>query len=92
MTDVLSVDERGLEKLLSEPGAAACETPSRIGGDIAVLGAGGKMGPTLAMMLRKAAPTRRIYAVSRFSNRRVRDRIEAHRVAIVEADLLDESI
>ena len=79
MTDLASMDERGLEELLSEPGAATRETLSGISGDIAVLGAGGKMGPTLAMMLRKAAPDKRIYAVSRFSDRRVRNCIEEQR-------------
>ncbi len=77
--------------MLSEPGPAACETLSRIEGDIAVLGAGGKMGPTLAMMLKKAAPDRKVYAVSRFSDARARSRIESQGVEIVEADLLDES-
>jgi len=91
MTDLSSMDERGLEELLSEPHAVTREMLSGISGDIAVLGAGGKMGPTLAMMLRKAAPDRRIYAVSRFSDQRVRHRIEGSGVEIVEADLLDES-
>jgi nucleoside-diphosphate-sugar epimerase len=92
MADVWSMDERGLEALLSEPGAAACETLSRIGGDVAVLGAGGKMGPTLAMMLKKAAPDKSVYAVSRFSDGQARSRIEAQGVETVEADLLDESV
>jgi nucleoside-diphosphate-sugar epimerase len=86
------MDERGLEELLSEPGAGVRETLTGIGGDIVVLGAGGKMGPTLAMMLRKAAPDRKIYAVSRFSDNRARSRIEASGVEIVEVDLLDESV
>jgi len=92
MADLASMDEHGLEALLSEPGPAACETLSRTGGDIAVLGAGGKMGPTLAMMLKKAAPDKKVYAVSRFSDRQVRDRLEAQGIMIVEADLLDESV
>jgi len=91
MADVLSMDERGLEDWLSEPGAAACETLRRTEGDVAVLGAGGKMGPTLAMMLKKATPDKNVYAVSRFSDRRVGSRIEERGVRIVEADLLDES-
>jgi len=92
MADLVGMDERGLEELLSEPGAATQETLGRIRGDIAVLGAGGKMGPTLAMMLRKAAPDRKIYAVSRFSDERARSRIEESGIEIVEADLLDESV
>jgi nucleoside-diphosphate-sugar epimerase len=91
MKDVLQLDERGLEEWLSEPLAATCAALEKIEGDVAVLGAGGKMGPTLAMMLKKAAPGKTVYAVSRFSDKQVRQRIEEHRVKIVEADLLDES-
>jgi len=49
------------------------------------------MGPTLAMMLRKAAPQKAVYAVSRFGDKQVRRRIEEAGVRVVEADLLDES-
>ena len=89
--DVLRMDERGLEEWLSEPLAATCATLRQVEGDIAVLGAGGKMGPTLAMMLRKAAPGKAVYAVSRFSDKQARQRIEEKGVRIVEADLLEDS-
>ncbi|MCX5647082.1 MAG: NAD(P)-dependent oxidoreductase [Phycisphaerae bacterium] len=89
--DVLRMDERGLEEWLSEPLAATCATLRQVEGDIAVLGAGGKMGPTLAMMLGKAAPGKAVYAVSRFSDKQARQRIEEKGVRIVEADLLDDS-
>jgi nucleoside-diphosphate-sugar epimerase len=92
MRDVLRMDERALEDWLSEPLAATRETLSRMDGDVAVLGAGGKMGPTLSLMLKKAAPEKTVYAVSRFSDRQVRDRIAAGGVKIVAADLLDESV
>jgi nucleoside-diphosphate-sugar epimerase len=91
MRDVLQLDERGLEEWLSEPRAATCAALQKVEGDVAVLGAGGKMGPTLAMMLKKAAPGKTIYAVSRFGDKQVRQRIEEHGVKIVEADLLDEA-
>jgi nucleoside-diphosphate-sugar epimerase len=91
MRDSIGMDERGLEEWLSEPGAPVRETLGGISGDIAVLGAGGKMGPTLVMMLRKAAPDRKIYGVSRFSDKRARSRIEESGIEIVEVDLLDES-
>ncbi len=92
MTDFSAIEERELEEVLSEPGAAVRRTLGKVPGDVAVLGAGGKMGPTLAMMLRKAAPDRRIYAVSRFSDRDLSRRIADRGVEIVEADLLDESV
>lgn len=85
-------DVRELEDLLSEPTAVAREVLGEVAGDIAVLGAGGKMGPTLAMMLRKAAPERTIYAVSRFSDQEAKGRIEAAGVETITVDLLDESL
>ncbi len=91
MIDVLHLDERGLEDWLSEPLAATRAMLEKVEGDIAVLGAGGKMGPTLAMMLKKATPRKNVYAVSRFSDKQARQRIERHGVKIIEADLLDES-
>jgi nucleoside-diphosphate-sugar epimerase len=91
MKDILHLDEQGLEEWLSEPLAATRAMLRQAEGDIAVLGAGGKMGPTLAMMLKKAAPEKNVYAVSRFSDGQVRGRLEEKGVTIVEADLLDES-
>jgi nucleoside-diphosphate-sugar epimerase len=91
MKDVLKLDERGLEEWLSEPLAATRAALRQIEGEVAVLGAGGKMGPTLTMMLKKAAPEKSIYAVSRFSDGQVRARLEEKGVKIVEADLLHEA-
>jgi nucleoside-diphosphate-sugar epimerase len=62
-------------------------------GDIAVLGAGGKMGPTVARMLRRAADQtgepRRILAVSRFSSGPLPELLADAGVEIVRADLTD---
>jgi len=92
MTDLSHSDERGLEDLLSEPWKATREMLAQLPGDVAVLGAGGKMGPTLTLMIKKAAPRKTVYAVSRFSDRALRDRIAGRGIEIVEADLLDESV
>jgi nucleoside-diphosphate-sugar epimerase len=91
MIDISEIDEKGLEDILSEPTEATKKVIADLTGDIVVLGAGGKMGPTLAMMLKKASGDKRIYAVSRFSDKAVRSRIEQAQVEIIEADLLDES-
>src|SRR4030042_1505250 len=91
MIDISETDENGLEDILSEPGEATRKVVAGLTGDIVVLGAGGKMGPTLSMMLKKASPGRKIYAVSRFSDKAVRKRIEKAQVETIEADLLDES-
>jgi len=92
MTDTSKLNEEGLEDILSEPTEAVTKVLAGLSGDIVVLGAGGKMGPTLAMMLKKASSGRKIYAVSRFSDKAVRSRIERANVNTIEADLLDESL
>ena len=91
MIDISAIDENELEDILSEPTEATKKIVAGLAGDIVVLGAGGKMGPTLAMMLKKASGSKRIYAVSRFSDKAVRSRIEQAQVETIEADLLDES-
>ena len=61
-----------LDELLSEPSEGVVETMRRMQGDLLVLGVGGKMGPSLARMARRASAAagvqRRIIAVSRFSS------------------------
>ena len=91
MIDISAIDENGLEDILSEPTEATKKNVAGLSGDIVVIGAGGKMGPTLAMMLKKASGNKRIYAVSRFSDKAIRSRIEQAQVDTIEADLLDES-
>ena len=91
MIDVSELDERGLEDILGEPTEATKNVLGGLEGDIVVLGAGGKMGPTLAMMLKKAADQKTVYAVSRFSNKPIKTRIEQAGIKTIELDLLDES-
>src|SRR5262245_14685639 len=82
-----------LEDLLSEPSEAAVQTLARLDGDILVLGAGGKMGPTLARMARRASDLagvrRRVLAVSRFSSGPLEGQLRAHGVETVRCDLTD---
>ncbi|MGV2337202.1 MAG UNVERIFIED_CONTAM: hypothetical protein LVR18_24955 [Planctomycetaceae bacterium] len=46
--------EAELEEVLSRPDAAVLQAVRELQGDFVVLGAGGKMGPTLCRMLRRA--------------------------------------
>ena len=78
-----------LEDLLSTPPRALVEDLARLDGDILVLGVAGKVGPTLAMMARRAAPGKRIIGVARFSDRDVQRRLEAAGVETIACDLLD---
>jgi dTDP-4-dehydrorhamnose reductase len=84
--------EHELDDLLSLPRTATVDALRRCPGDIVILGAGGKMGPTLARMAARAAangPARRIIAVSRFSSGTARTALESAGVEVVAADLLD---
>jgi nucleoside-diphosphate-sugar epimerase len=83
-----------LEDLLSEPTSGLLEVTGGSTGDLVVLGAGGKMGPTLARMARRVADaagvTRRVIAVSRFQSATARQRLDAAGVETIACDLLDE--
>jgi len=83
------VDE--LEAFLSRPTPDLSADLACVDGDILVLGAGGKMGPTLARLACNAAPNRRVIAVARFSEPGLRASLEAHGVETIAADLLDRS-
>ena len=72
-----------LEDFLSQPTAADIEAVSRLEGDLLILGAGGKMGPTLARMAKRADPSRRVIAVSRWSNRSAADALRTDRKSVV---------
>ena len=81
-----------LEDRLSQPTPGLLDAMSTIEGDILVLGAGGKMGPTLARMARRASePSRRVIAVSRFSSPAVADDLQRHGVETIACDLLDRA-
>jgi nucleoside-diphosphate-sugar epimerase len=82
-------DAESLEDFLSEPTPALAADLASIDGDIMVLGVGGKMGPTLARMARRAAPGKRVIGVARFSNRALKSALERHGVDCIECDLLD---
>ena len=74
---------------MSEPTPALVADLARIDGDIMVLGVGGKMGPTLARMAKRAAPGRRVIGVARFSDPAARATLERHGVECIACDLLD---
>jgi nucleoside-diphosphate-sugar epimerase len=77
-----------LEELMSRPSEALVQSLAQVPGDILVLGVGGKMGPTLARMAKRADPARRVIGVARFSEAGLRARLEAHGIDCIEADLL----
>jgi nucleoside-diphosphate-sugar epimerase len=78
-----------LEERISRPPSALATLLAPVGGDIVVLGAGGKMGPSLARMAKRADPARRVVAVSRWSNPSAAEQLASHGVETIGADLLD---
>ena len=87
--DDLPRSEEALEELLSRPTSSLPARLATAKGDIVVLGAGGKMGPSLACMAKRADSPRRVIAVSRWSDPKVAERLAGQGVEIVEADLLN---
>src|SRR3989440_886105 len=86
-------DIEELDELLSEPSEAVIRTLAALDGDIVILGVGGKMGPTLARMAKRASEiagvSRRVIGVSRFSSPRLESQLQAQGVETVRGDLLD---
>jgi nucleoside-diphosphate-sugar epimerase len=82
-------DEAELEAFMTAPSAALRNDLAAVPGDIMVLGVGGKMGPTLARLAKRAAPTKRVIGVARFSEPGLRATLEGHGVECIAADLLD---
>lgn len=83
--------EEELEELLSRPSEQLVETFAKLEGDITILGVGGKMGPTLARMAKRAAPNKRVIGVARFSEAGLKEKLHAWDIETVECDLLDRA-
>jgi nucleoside-diphosphate-sugar epimerase len=83
-------DVAALDELLCRPSQALIDDLARVGGDVMILGVGGKMGPTLAGLAKAALPERRIIAVARFSEEGVEPWLKARGIETIHCDLLDE--
>lgn len=85
--------EEELEERLSRPSDADVDALRKLDGDLLIVGATGKMGPSLASLARRAAAAagvhRRVIAVARFREREARDRFEANGIETVPCDLLE---
>ena len=86
--------ETGLEAVLADPSEVLIEFAREIEGDLLILGAGGKMGPSLARLaanaLRAAGLKGVVHAVSRFPDGVARVHLEEAGVRTLACDLLDE--
>ena len=85
--------EAELDDVLTTPTERLGAMMGRLSGEILVLGAGGKMGVSLAGVaaraMREAGINKQVRAVSRFTNAESRARLDAWGVETISCDLLD---
>ena len=84
-----------LTERLSQPREALVDDLRKLSGNILVLGAGGKLGPSLVRLAVRATAAAgtgaRVLAVSRFSEPGLAETLRSEGAEIVEADLADEA-
>jgi hypothetical protein len=84
-------DVNALDEFLARPSRAVVEDLATVEGDIIVLGAGGKMGPTLTRLAKMAARSKRVVAVARFSEPGLRRRLDSWEIETISCDLTDRA-
>ena len=82
-------DVEHLEEVMTTPSATVIAALQQLPGDIIVLGVGGKIGPTLARLAKRAAPEKRVVGVARFSEKGLREKLTAWEIECIAADLLE---
>jgi hypothetical protein len=87
--------EEQLDELLTRPSAALVKFIKTASSPLLILGAGGKMGPTLAALAKRAAEAVNhpldVIAVSRFNDTRAREWLGSQGVKTLSCDLLAET-
>ncbi|MGB9642442.1 MAG: NAD-dependent epimerase/dehydratase family protein [Candidatus Ratteibacteria bacterium] len=85
--------EQQLEEVLSNPYPEVIEMCKALQGDIIILGVAGKMGPSLALQIKRAddiaGVKRNIIGVARFSDPQVKKNLENSGIKTISCDLLD---
>lgn len=88
--------ESDLLDLLTQPSEALIEFIATVDGPLVVLGAGGKMGPTLCVRAQRAARAAsssvQVIAVSRFSDKQLQAWLESEGVKTIACDLMDREM
>lgn len=83
-----------LEEFMTVPSEALINDLKRLDGDILILGVGGKMGPTLARMTKKAIDQagldKKVIGVSRFSSGNLQKELQSFGIETIAANLLNE--
>jgi len=84
-------NEMQLDEALSMPSQALIDDMAKLDGDIMILGAGGKVGPTLSVMAKRAVEAsgvdRKVIAVSRFTDPFVVELLNREKVDSISCDL-----
>src|SRR5215813_8526547 len=92
LPDVIGTEEE-LDELLTRPRAPLVDFMRTLSSPFVILGAGGKMGPTLSVLAKRAAEAGGrnldVISVSRFSDQKTREWLEQRHVRTVSCDLLD---
>jgi nucleoside-diphosphate-sugar epimerase len=88
--------EAELEDRLSTPAEADIRALRELEGDLMILGAGGKMGPSLARLAHRAVGRagvkKRVIAVARFSNEAIGAQLKAEGIETLRGDLLNADV
>ena len=86
-------NEAELDELLTWPSQADVDAAAALGGDLLVVGAGGKMGPTLAVRARRAieqaGASKRVIAAARFTRPETAIQLNRAGVETIVSDLLE---
>ena len=93
--DTALTDEAAVEERLSRPTGVSVQAMQQLDGDLLILGAGGKMGPSLARLARRSVDESgrgdlKVIAVSRFLSTAAREQLDQAGVETIACDLLDE--
>ena len=86
-------NEQQLEERMSRPTEADVAAMRELEGDVLILGVGGKMGPTLAQLVRRSADAAgkktKVFGVARFTDKSMPDALRAHGIEPIACDLLE---
>jgi nucleoside-diphosphate-sugar epimerase len=82
-------DVEHLEDVMTTPSSVLRAEFGALDGDLIILGVGGKIGPTLARLAKRAAPEKRVIGIARFSERGLREALAASGIECIASDLLD---
>src|ERR1051325_3709964 len=84
-------DVAHLEDVMTAPPPELVAELAKLDGDLIILGVGGKIGPTLARLAKRAAPGKRVVGAARFSEKGLRESLTGHGIECIAVDLLDRA-